>query len=122
VQTSPKKQHTRKGKEKATTALETTAPNTMAPNEMAPNLTAPNDMAPKTALLISMSAATGTFQDADAPMTIIDQGSMMVLVAQGYLSVPLLNGPNDGDPQYTVPMAALRRLNLQAVPSRLDAE
>jgi hypothetical protein len=89
IQASPRK---RKGKEKAT-----------APNNTAPNSTAPNNPA-------QTSAPDG--------MMMINQALMARLLDQGYPSISPFNGPNDGDPQYAVPVADLERLNFLEVPAR----
>jgi hypothetical protein len=114
-----KKQNTKKGKEKA---LEMAARHTrssaqsmsqftsaLAPDGLTPT-SAPNDTALNTAL------------KADPSMAIIDQASMMVLMSRGYPLLPPLNGPNDSDPQYAVPVATLQKSKLQLLPSRIDTQ
>ena len=123
---SPRKHNAKKGKEKVSAhamALDTMAPKMLALYAPAPNLSAPetsaqNTVAPDTAAQSKMSTGF-MLAVAEAPM-VINQASMMALVAQGYLPVPLLNGPNKGEPQYMVPALALRMLNLLA-PSHADA-
>ena len=111
VQLLPKK---RKGKEKA--------PDAVALNTRKSALnTRTSALNTDVTSALDEPAPTDTSHNDDAPMAIIDQASMMALVAQGYPPVPPLNGPNDGDPQYAVPTATLQKLNLQALPSRSNA-
>jgi hypothetical protein len=111
IQASPRK---RKGKEKAT------APNTPAPNTPAPNTPASNTPAPNTPASNNPAPNTPAPPQTSAPdgMMIINQALMAQLLDQGYPSISPFNGPNDGDPQYAVPVADLGRLNLLEVPAR----
>ena len=123
-QQSPRKLPKKRGKGKAKgptltpgtmpsgiSAPDTPAPNTPAPDTPAPDTPAPDTPAPGTSAphisAPGTSAQPSTPAEFDVPMTIIGQAAMMTLVAKGHPPVLPLNGPNDGDPQYAVPVLAL---------------
>ena len=96
IYTSPRKQ---KGKQKARTALGLRQTGS-AQGASAQNVSA-------------QDAPHQPAQGTSAPgnhLTLIDQASMAKLLRQGHAPVPPVNGPNDGDPQYAVPVTALNLL------------
>ena len=103
IYTSPRKQ---KGKEKAGPMLglrhTESAQGASALHKPAQNVSAQD-------VSSSHQLAQGTSARGNH-LTLIDQASMAKLLRQGHAPVPPVNGPNDGEPQYAVPVTALNLL------------
>jgi hypothetical protein len=126
MQVSPRKQ---KEKEKTTTMVTESAQHrparhTLAPHNPAPHASAPHNPAPQASAPLDPAPHTlaphNPAPHASAPdgMAIINQAMMAQLLDRGYPSMAPVNGPHDGDPQYAVPVAELRRLNSLEVPAK----